>query len=159
MALCGKLEKLQSTRRAKLNKASNLRKIVEELMPEKDYEPEVKCTFAKFVALCDEAKSSHNSLMSLLHSNELERQETWFKANIIINNDLINDVQKWLTHNVKNEKEVIDDILPEDSVSNAASTHSSRQSSGSRKSRSSTASAHFKAEAERAALVLPVQHL
>lgn len=44
-ALCEKLERLQSTRRAKLNKASNLKKIVKELMPEKDCEPEVKCTF------------------------------------------------------------------------------------------------------------------
>ncbi len=86
----------------------------------------------------------------------------------MINNDLINDVQKWLTQTLKNgdkngssqvennnndENEVIDDIYPEDSVSNVAGKHSSRHSAGSRRSRSSTASSRIKAEAERAALV------
>ncbi len=79
-ALCEKNEKLQSTRKAKLNKASNLKKIVRELMTENDCEPEVKCTFAKFVDLWDEVKSLHNSLMGLLNVDELERQQTRFNA-------------------------------------------------------------------------------
>lgn len=37
-ALCEKIEKLQATRKTKLNKASNLKKVVENLMSEKDCE-------------------------------------------------------------------------------------------------------------------------
>lgn len=141
-------------------------------MSDRDCESEVKCTFAKFVVLCDEAKALHDSLMGLLHGVELERQQTWFKAKIMINNEFINDVQKWFTrafnngdkiddknrssqveNNDKDENEVIDDVLPEDSVSKVASKHSSRQSAGSRKSSSSTASARIKAGAEKAALI------
>ncbi len=167
-ALCEKIEKLQAIRKAKLNKASNLKKVVEELMSEKDCKSEVKCAFSKFVVVWDEVKSLHDSLMGLLPGDELERQQTWFKAKMLINNDFINDLQKWLTQtfnnddknrssqveNDKNENEVIDDdVLPEDSVSNVASKLSSKLSAGSRKSSSSTASLRIKAEAERAALV------
>lgn len=38
---------------------------------ERDCESEVKCTFAKFVTLCDEAKSLQNSLMGLVPGDEL----------------------------------------------------------------------------------------
>lgn len=57
------------------------------------------------------------------------------------------------SHVDNDENTDIGDILPEDGVSNVAIKQSSRQSSGSRKSCSSTASARIKAEAVRAALV------
>lgn len=79
---------------------------------------------------------------------------------MIVNNDYINEVQKWSKQTLKlgiekddkgwssqvenddeNENEVIDDICPEDSVSNVASKHCSKQSHGSRKSSCSAASA------------------
>lgn len=59
-----------------------------------------------------------------------------------------------IENNDKNENEDMVDVLPEDSVSNVASKHSSGQSFGSKKSSTcSTASAHIKAETERAVLV------
>ena len=56
-----RLERLQSDRKAKLNKASNLRKKLQELKQEGDNKSEVKCALDDLVNVCVEAKCIHGS--------------------------------------------------------------------------------------------------
>ncbi|KAK0139489.1 hypothetical protein N1851_023681 [Merluccius polli] len=161
-AFAEKLERLQKTRKAKLNKAGKLREDMQMLMQNKDT-LKVQCVLHDLVDLCDEVKGIHGSLMGILPEDEKEKHDIWFKAKMICNDECISNVNKWLSgveqtlpgaaHTLKvyNDDDK-DDVNPEDSISNVASKHSSRKSS--RSGRSSTASStRVKAEAERAALL------
>ena len=90
-----------------------------------------------------------------MSTEESGKQNTWFAAKMLVENCFIDDVKQWLT-NDKNVGEVVDDVHPDDSISNVASKHSHQQSTGSVKSSKSgqtTALARIKAEAEKAALL------
>ena len=161
-AFAEKFERLQKTRKAKLNKAGKIREYMQVLMQNKD-KLKVQCVLHDLVVLCDEAKGIHGSLMDILPDDEKEKHDIWFKAKMICNDESISNVNKWLSgveqtlpgavHTLKvyNDDDK-DDVNPEDSISNVASKRSSRKSS--RSGRSSTASStRVKAEAERAALL------
>ncbi len=114
--------------------------------------------------MCDDAKGAHVSLIGILPDDEKEKHNTWFKAKMIPNDELIAYVKKWVSDaelilkgdddvdGVENKSNYEDDVNPDDSVSNVASKHSSRKSTQSGKS-STTSSARVKAEAERAGLL------
>ena len=106
--------------------------------------------------MCNEAKFSHDSLLTLLPSEEKVKHETWFKAKMLSNNGSIADAKKWfLCHGhltLHENVHVEDGICPDDSISNVGSKHSSQRSH--RSGRSSTASSgRIMAEADRAALL------
>ena len=56
--LLEKVQTLQKLRKCKLNKASNVKTTIEELMWENEYETEVRCAFNKYKTLCTEAKET-----------------------------------------------------------------------------------------------------
>ncbi len=97
-ALLDKLETLQKTRKAKLNKASRSKETIKELMHNREYETEVRCAFEKYITLCDEAKETHASLLNYLPPVEKEKHETWFKAKLLSVNDFIDAVNMWLAY-------------------------------------------------------------
>lgn len=157
-ALADRLDRLQSGRKSKLNKASNLRKTIQGLM-QNGNSSEVQNALDGFIELCDDIKCVHDSIMSLLPQEEKERHETWFKAKIMFNDEFIANTQEWV---LKNEKCVPenegnhengdcgDEINPDDSVSNVGK-HSNKSYISNKSS--TTSSAQIKAAAERAALV------
>ena len=161
-AFMDKLETLQKTRKSKLNKASNLKVTIRELMQDRDFETEVHCSFDKYKILCNEAKETHESLLKLLPATEKDKHDIWFKAKVLSVNDFIDDVNKWLekTDIPKpggNEDRDESEVKPSDSISNIETNVSGKKSSlksygSSRSGKSSTASARIQAEAERAAL-------
>ncbi len=169
-AYAEKLERLQSDRKAKLNKASNVRNKIQELMLKGDKKSEVQYALDELVNLCYEAKNVHDSLMGLLPDDEKEKHEIWFKAKMIGNDELISDVKRWVKCSEQHalnsngndddddDNDDDDDVNPEDSVSNVASKQTSKKSACSGKS-SSTSSARVKAEADRAALLARVAAL
>lgn len=160
-ALLEKLQSLQAIRKAKLNKADKIKETIKRLMQNnREYENEVQSVFEKFKGLCLEAQEAHESLLTLLPDNEIEKHDIWYKAKMISKNEFIEHVNLWLstsdtcqeiTEGVT-DANINDEVVPEDSVSNvskSATDYSKHSSSSS----SSTASARVQAEAERAALM------
>ncbi|XP_037394066.1 uncharacterized protein LOC119263286 [Pygocentrus nattereri] len=96
-ALLEKLESLQKIRKFKLNKASNLKTMIQGFMVNTEHETEVKSVFAKFQVLCTEAKEAHESLMGLLPDEEKEKHDIWFKAKMLSANEFSTGVFKWLS--------------------------------------------------------------
>ncbi len=167
-ALVEKLDSLQALRKAKLNKASKMIETIKRLMQDnKEYESEVRSVFENFNELCLEAQEAHESLLTLLPDNEIEKHDIWFKAKMIPKNEFIEHVNVWLSTPVTCQEasegdtdvNVNDEVVPEDSVSNVSkgTTAYSRHSSGS--SGSSSVSARVQAEAERAALIARAEAL
>ncbi|XP_073783913.1 uncharacterized protein isoform X2 [Danio rerio] len=163
-ALLEKLETLQKTRKCKLSKAKNLMAIIKDFMSNREYEKEVQCSFEKFIKLRDETKEMHNSVMVLLPSEEKEKQQTWFNGKMLICDEFVDDVEKWLSAESQVSCSGVDarvcqeDVNPDDSISNISSCKSSKSSSKKssssvRSGRSSAASARIMAEAEKAALM------
>jgi len=118
--------------------------------------------YENFNDLCLGAKEAHDSLLTVLPDNEIEKHDIWFKAKLIPINEFIEHVNVWLSTPVASEGvevNVNDYIVPEDSVSNVSKviTAFSKCSSSSRSS--STSSARIQTEAERAALVARVTAL
>lgn len=171
-ALMEKIDNLQMERKTKLNKLSNLRKTIVDLMNDKDYVNEVKCTFNKYNNLCDETKHVHVNLLGVLPKDEAAKHEIWYKAKMLNINDFIANVNKWLAETQSsptNDEEDDDDgcgdndkeevhVEPHVSISNIHSNISGKQSShkSSKSNKSYTSSALIKAEAEKAALMLPL---
>ncbi|XP_037620552.1 uncharacterized protein LOC119485230 [Sebastes umbrosus] len=159
-ALADKLEKLQDSRRAKLNKVTNIRKSMQSLMLMGDKE-QVQNALEELINVCNEAKCVHESLLGLLPCDEKEKHVTWFNAKMLAPNECIAEAKRWVsciegdTHEKGN---IEDDIHPDDSVSNVGSKHSSHKSMNSGKS-STTSSARIKVEADRAALMARVASL
>ena len=152
-ALGVKIDKLQTVRKAKLNKADNIRKSMQGLIL-KGNKINVQSALDELMEVCDEAKGFHESLLGLLPHEEKEKHATWFKAKMLSNDECIADAKLWVSYNEGNAHEtendnVLDDINPNDSVSNVGSKRSSQRSGKS----STTSSARIKAEADRAALV------
>lgn len=129
-ALVAKLERLQDERKTKLNKASNIRKMINELIQEGKKE-EVERSFNDLIVLCNEAGCVHDSLMGLLDEVEKEKHDIWFKAKMISNNECISHVKRRLSgvenqtlkgnDDDKDGDYVVDDndvVNPEESVSN-----------------------------------------
>lgn len=158
-ALLGKIGNLQQERKVKLKRAWNLKDTIVGLMNEKGFVQELKGTFAKFIARCDEAKEIHAMLMGFLPKEEAEKHDMWFKVKMLSATEFISDVNKWLIYNesCQHAESVGMDVDPQDSISCVQSKASSkgygRKSAVSNSSRSSTSSIRLQAEAEKAALV------
>lgn len=58
-AIWNKAENLQLDRKAKLYKLSKLKDTIVNLIGDKEYVKEVKCTFDRYQCLCDETKQTH----------------------------------------------------------------------------------------------------
>ena len=76
-AFAEKFERLQKTRKAKLNKAGKIREYMQVLMQNKD-KLKVQCVLHDLVVLCDEAKGIHGSLMDILPDDEKEKHGLHF---------------------------------------------------------------------------------
>lgn len=107
-ALVEKLQKLQNTRKDKLNRARNLRKVAQELMQSRNA-LEVKGVLEKIVNLCDEAKNVHESVVSLMDTEGKEKQNTWFAAKMLVEKGFISHVKQWLIDTGDNVDNVDDD--------------------------------------------------
>lgn len=152
-AIANILDRLQSDRKAKFNKAANIRKSIRGSMEKYD-ETQVQKGLEELTEVCDDVKGIHDHLLGLLPVEENEKHETWFKAKMLPINECIADTKEWLSCNKGKPNEnahVVDDVKPNDSVSNISvrSSHRSRSSCMS----STTSSAAIKAEAEKAALI------
>ncbi|KAK0152604.1 hypothetical protein N1851_005873 [Merluccius polli] len=152
-ALAEKLDRLQTIRKARLNKATTIRKTIQGYMSNGE-KTQVQNALGELIGVCEDVKCIHESLLFLLPSDEAEKHETWFKAKMMFNDECVNDVKKWISGNegcVKANENVEDDIKPDDSVSNIGSKCSAK--TGGSGGSSTASSARVKAEAERAALV------
>ena len=185
-ALADKLSRLQAERKAKLNKAANIRNSMKDLIIKGD-KTMVCDALNELRVVCDDAKCMHKQLLGLMPGDEQENHEIWFKAKFLSLNECIHGAEMWVskfegniqenvgvTNNVGNANTnevginqngdvtsngdnahatglVVDDIGPNDSISNVGSKCSSKGSGASKGS--STASARIKAEADKAALV------
>ena len=156
--LADKIDRLQSGRKAKLNKASALKKMIQGFMQSFKMS-EVQNSLLGFIELCDEIRCLHDSLMILLPQEEKERHETWFKAKMMFNNEFIDDVETWVKRNENQVSETEnncdmgaknDDINPNDSISNVGK-HSNKSVTSHRSS--TTSSVKIKAAAEKAAVM------
>lgn len=165
-AWLAKIDTLQQVRKSKLSKASNIKRTIQSLMQDREYEAEVRSTFEKYKCLCNDAKETHESLLKLLPPEEQEKHETWFRAKLLNVNDFIVDANKWLSKtsmSIPTKDGYCNDgeeseIKPVDSISNIETNVSENKSNHrshatSRSSGSSASSARLQAEAERAALV------
>lgn len=72
-ALLFKIEDLEKTRKSKLNKAAELKRIIRELVLEPGYKAEVKSSFKNYQILLNDAKGAHNTLLELLPGEEVEK--------------------------------------------------------------------------------------
>ena len=149
-ALANEIDRLQSGRKAKFSKAASIRKSIQGLMLQHD-KTKVQNALEDLNEVCYEVKNMHNHLLGLLPYEEKEKQEIWFKAKMLSINEWIADTKMWVSCDENENGNVVDDINPEDSISNV-SKHSSHRSNNTTKS-STASSAAIKAEAERAALV------
>lgn len=151
-ALANELERLQTVRNKKLNKAANIRKTIKGLMLKRD-KIQVQRALEQLIEVCDDVKNVQNALLDLLPHVEREKHDIWFKAKMLSVNECIANTKGWVTCDEGNAKErdFADDVNPEDSISNI-SKHSSHGSHKSGRS-STTSSAVRKAAAEKAALV------
>lgn len=91
-ALADKLDKLQACRKAKLNKANNIRKTLQGSIQKGD-KLQVQSALEELTEVCDNAKSMHESLLGLLPPDGKEEHETWFKAKIMFNDECIADAK------------------------------------------------------------------
>lgn len=151
-ALAERLERLQGTRKDLLNKLKHLRENIKVLMKNDDL-CKVKNAFDKMLFLCGEANNVNDSYVSLLPVEEGEKHNVWFKAKMLVEDAFISEVKLWLKggSDVPDVPIVVDDVKPEDSVSNVSAR--SKRSAYSYKSDKSTTSERIKAEADRAALL------
>lgn len=90
-----KLDRLQNGRKAKLNKASTIRKAMQGFML-KDDKTQVQNALGELIEVCGEAKCMHESLLVLLPCDEREKHETWFKAKMLGNDECITDAKSWV---------------------------------------------------------------
>ncbi|XP_027132597.1 uncharacterized protein LOC113745279, partial [Larimichthys crocea] len=164
--LADKLSRLQAERKAKLTKAANIRNSMKDLIIKGD-KTMVCDALNELRVVCDDAKCIHEQLLGLMPGDEQEKHEIWFKAKFLSLNECFHGAEMWVSNFESNIQEnvgvtnnennahatglVVDDIRPDDSISNVGSKRSSK---GSRASGgSSTASARIKAEADKAALI------
>ncbi len=151
-ALANEFDRLQSSRRVKFNKAANIRKSIQYLMLKHD-KTGVQDALEELI-VCGEVKNLHDTLLGLLPCDEKEKQEIWFKAKMLPNNECIANAKRWFSCD---EGNVVDVIDPNHSVSNVGkrSCHKSHHSDKS----STTSFAATKAKAEKAALVARAEAL
>ncbi|KAJ0068359.1 hypothetical protein NL108_005935 [Boleophthalmus pectinirostris] len=158
-AFADKLEKLQSNRKTKLNKAANLRKTIQDLIQKESQTSEIQNVFDELLVLCEDVKAVHDTVMDMLPDVEKEKHNVWFKAKMIANEVFISDVKaclagsEFLTFDANvntDDRNYDNEIHPHDSAS-MCSEMSKRTMC---KSHCSTASsALIQVEAERAALL------
>ncbi len=157
--LMAKLDILQKQSKLKFDKASQLKRTIQEYMSNRESNHEVKGVFEKFKIQCKEAKESHESLIVLLPDV--------FIAKMLWVEDFISVVNNWLEKLQEEFDCAASEIEPNDSVSNietrvsshTSSRKSSHHSSRSSKSSSSVQLARVQIEAEKAALVTQSESL
>lgn len=122
-ALAYEYDRLQSSRKSKLNKAASIRESIQSLMVKHD-KTKVRGALKELIELCGEVKKVQDALLVLLPSDEKEKHEIWFKAKMF-NNECVAKTEKWVAENECNENgTAVDDVDPNDSVSNVGK-HSS----------------------------------
>ena len=95
-ALAEKLDKLQTDRKAKLNKANFIRKSIRNYMV-KNERTQVDNDLNELIDLCNEIKYIHESLLQLLPSDEKEKHVIWFKAKMLSNDECIANANVWMS--------------------------------------------------------------
>ena len=95
-ALAEKLDKLQTDRKAKLNKANFIRKSIRNYMV-KNERTQVENDLNELIDLCNEIKCIHESLLQLLPSDEKEKHVIWFKAKMLSNDECIANANVWMS--------------------------------------------------------------
>ena len=81
----------------------------------------------KIIFVCvKKQKNADHSLVPLVPTEESGKQNTWFAAKMLIENGFIGDVKQWLRNN-ESVVDVVDDVHPDDSMSNVASKRSHRK--------------------------------
>lgn len=130
-------------------------------------ENEVQSELVKCIKHYDDARDLHEALLNLpLPEDEVVRQSQWFQAKMTLFCDFIKKVKEWRTDagqpyiEPQDSKTLddqivadVDEIRPEDSVSNVSCPKLNFSKAPSQLSRFSyTSSARIKVEAEKAAL-------
>lgn len=90
-ALANEIDRLQAGKKAKLNKAANIRKSIEGFMLKHD-KTKVKNALEELFEVCYEVKEIHKRLLGLLPCEEKEKQEIWVKAKMLPINECIANV-------------------------------------------------------------------
>lgn len=163
------VEKCQETRKQNCKQGAVCMKKINVLMESKETANEVQFELLKCIKHYDEAKCMHESLLKLpLPEDEIEKQSQWFKAKMQLFCKFTENVKEWLSEAGQPYEEQVqpqdskipeslvdvDDIRPEDSISNISFSKLNFPKAPSLLSRtSSTSSARIKVEAEKAALL------
>lgn len=174
-----KMQSNQKERNARMKKLYNLARNVKELMLSNKNVSEVQSTSEMFVRLMTETMELHESLKPLMPKEEMMKQNAWFETQMRSNREMMHTMNKWLQTTKEQFKHddgggncenydvdenaladaatnttmVVDDIDPNDSISNVGDrTCSSAGRSSRRSSKSTISSSCLKAEAEVAAL-------
>lgn len=148
--LAEKLDRLQNTRKSKLNKAGKIRDEIKDLISNGD-RTNVLNAFDELKNVCEDAKGLHQTLLCLLSNEEGNKHEIWFTAKMLPNNECFSNVNQWLSQTEPNHED--EEVTPADSVSNTGSKGSQRSS------KSSASAAKLKVAAEKAAVLARVKIL
>lgn len=148
--LAEKLDRLQNTRKSKLNKAGKIRDEIKDLISNGD-RTNVLNAFDELKNVCEDAKGLHQTLLCLLSNEEGNKHEIWFTAKMLPNNECFSNVNQWLSQTETNHED--EEVTPADSVSNTGSKGSQRSS------KSSASAAKLKVAAEKAAVLARVKIL
>ena len=95
-ALANEVDRLQSGRKAKLNKTAIIRKSIQDLMLKHD-KTKVQDALEELFEVCYEVKNMHNKLLGFLPCEEKEKHEIWFKAKMLPINECIAYTKKWVS--------------------------------------------------------------
>lgn len=108
--LVDKLTTLQADRKSKLDNASIIRKSMQGL---KNQKSQLQNALKELVETCNDAKRIHESLLSVLPIDEKEKHETWFKAKMIANNDVISETKGFVAKCSENGNFALSTVSPE----------------------------------------------
>ena len=153
----------QDKRSAKNKQAKRLMEDLQILMTANENSQSVASLLDVFIQCLQDANDAHEAFISLpLPHDELNTQNECFVNKMSIYNEFTERVKCWLydvghsyvSPNTHQSAKIIDDLRPEDSVSNISQVTSNVSKTHSRTSRvSSTASVRLQAEADKAALL------
>ncbi|XP_023192327.1 uncharacterized protein LOC111609249 isoform X3 [Xiphophorus maculatus] len=155
----------QEKRSLKCQQASKLVEKISALMTSQENVKKVSSDFVKFIKCYQDATDLHESFLSLpLPEEEVKRQSVYFQSKVTTFSDFMDNVKVWLheagdsyterKNNVDDDQVAdLDEINPEDSVSNISSVKPRSKTSSQQSRTSSTSSARIKAAAEKAALM------
>ncbi|XP_027860260.1 uncharacterized protein LOC114136464 [Xiphophorus couchianus] len=155
----------QEKRSLKCKQASKLVEKISALMTSQENVKKVSSDFVKFIKCYQDATDLHESVLSLpLPEEEVKRQSVYFQSKVTTFSDFMDNIKVWLheagdsyteqKNNVDDDQVAdLDEINPEDSVSNISSVKPRSKTSSQQSWTSSTSSARIKAAAEKAAFM------